>query len=81
PVTRAATGTRDEHVDELFARWTGPGRPGAAVLVVERGAIALRRFYGEASLEHAVPIDGGTVFRIGSIILTDRTRNLVFRRV
>ena len=63
----AAAATREARIDRLFARWTGPGRPGAAVAVAERGAVALRRFYGQASLEHAIPIDGDTAFRIGSI--------------
>jgi hypothetical protein len=43
-VSLAAAATREAQIDRLFARWTGPGRPGAAVAVAERGAVALRRY-------------------------------------
>jgi len=66
-VSLVAAATREAQVDRLFARWAGPGRPGAAVAVVERGTVAPRRFYGQSSLEHAIPIDGDTGFCIDSI--------------
>ena len=41
--------------------------PGAAVLVVHKDAVVLRKGFGMANLELKVPVDPGDVFRIGSI--------------
>jgi CubicO group peptidase (beta-lactamase class C family) len=41
--------------------------PGAAVLVVHKGEVVLRKGYGLADLELGVPIDPTHVFRIGSM--------------
>src|SRR4051812_15620298 len=53
-------------IDALFARWTRPDSPGAAVSVTRHGLEIYRGFYGMADLAHAVPIDARTVIRIGS---------------
>lgn len=54
-------------VDSLFAAWDRPGSPGAAVAVLKDGEIVLERGYGEAQLEHGVPITPATVFHVASV--------------
>ena len=59
PETRAG-------IDKVFVGFDKPGSPGCAMAVYRDGAIAYARGYGEASLEHGVPITARTVFDIGS---------------
>ncbi len=54
-------------VDALFAKYDRPGSPGAAVGILRSGAVILAKGYGEASIEHGVPITPRTVFRIASV--------------
>jgi CubicO group peptidase (beta-lactamase class C family) len=54
-------------IDSLFARWTQPGSPGAAVAVLRDGEIVLERGYGSAQLEHDAPITPATVFHVASV--------------
>jgi CubicO group peptidase (beta-lactamase class C family) len=53
-------------VDALFAAWDRPDSPGCALGVIQDGKLAYARGYGQASLEHAVPITSRTVFDVGS---------------
>src|SRR6185436_5206030 len=53
-------------IDAAFAQYDKPGSPGCAVGVVESGTIVFARGYGEASLEHEVPITPRTLFDLGS---------------
>jgi CubicO group peptidase (beta-lactamase class C family) len=53
-------------VDALFARWDRPDSPGCALGVIQHGELVHARGYGQASLEHTVPITPRTVFDIGS---------------
>jgi CubicO group peptidase (beta-lactamase class C family) len=57
---------KTEAVDKLFSKWDRPDSPGAAIAIIQEGRIIYERGYGMANLEHAVPITGDTVFRIGS---------------
>jgi CubicO group peptidase (beta-lactamase class C family) len=41
--------------------------PGCILAVIKDGAMVYERGYGMANLEHSVPIDSETVFRIGSV--------------
>lgn len=52
-------------IDAVFSAWK-TGTPGAAVAVVKDEKVVFSRGYGEASLEHGVPITPSTVFDIGS---------------
>lgn len=54
-------------VDEIFAEWSGPGSPGAAVILTDGGKAALRRCYGLADIEHNVPIAPVTRFELASV--------------
>jgi CubicO group peptidase (beta-lactamase class C family) len=53
-------------VDALFATWDRPDSPGCALGVIQDGKLVYARGYGQASLEHSVPITARTVFDIGS---------------
>ncbi len=54
-------------IDRLVQPWNRPDQPGCVIGVVRHGEVLLRRGYGQASLEHGVAIDPGTVFRIASV--------------
>ncbi|BBK33704.1 CubicO group peptidase (beta-lactamase class C family) [Stella humosa] len=54
-------------IDRLVQPWTRPGQPGCVIGVVRAGEVLLRRGYGQASIEHGVAIEPGTVFRIASV--------------
>ena len=53
-------------VDALFAAWDKPGSPGCVLGVIQDGTLVHARGFGEASLEHGVPITPETVFDLGS---------------
>lgn len=57
----------EKRVDALFAKYDRAGSPGAAVGVMRGGSVILAKGYGEASVEHGVPITPSTVFRIASV--------------
>jgi len=67
PELASRVGDRGSQVDELFARWDRPGSPGAAVGVIVDGEVVLARGYGEANIEHGVPITSATVFDLASV--------------
>lgn len=54
-------------IDSVFARAIPAGAPGCAVGVQLGNAAPLRRAFGTADLEHAVPITVDTVFEAGSV--------------
>ena len=51
----------------LLAPWDRPGSPGAALGLVQEGALALHESAGLASLELGVPIGPETCFRVASV--------------
>lgn len=53
-------------VDALFATWDKPDSPGCVLGVIQDGKLVHARGFGQASLEHGVPITPETVFDIGS---------------
>jgi len=53
-------------VDTVMAAWAKPGSPGCAVGVVRDGGLVFARGYGQADLEHGVPISPESVFDIAS---------------
>jgi CubicO group peptidase (beta-lactamase class C family) len=54
-------------VDELFAAYDRADAPGASVLVIKDGRVALRRAYGMADLEAGVPATEQTNYRLASL--------------
>jgi CubicO group peptidase (beta-lactamase class C family) len=63
----ATEGPLAGQVDAVMAEWSKPDSPGCAVGIVEGGALALAKGYGQADLEHGAAIGPGTVFDIGSM--------------
>lgn len=59
--------TLNDQVDEVFARWDDKNSPGAAVAVVQNGAIVYKKGYGMAHLEYDIPNSPSTVFHIASV--------------
>ncbi|CAN5661002.1 hypothetical protein BH23GEM9_BH23GEM9_23950 [soil metagenome] len=62
-----AQDARAAQVDAVFAAMTTGNTPGAAVAVIQDGRIVLERGYGNAQLEHQVPITPATVFHVASV--------------
>jgi CubicO group peptidase (beta-lactamase class C family) len=54
-------------VDSLFAQWDKHGSPGCALGIFANGEIVYTRGYGEANLDHNIPITPETVFYVGSV--------------
>lgn len=54
-------------LDDIFAEWDTPCRPGIAAGLVHDGETVYTRTSGLANLEHNVPITPSTRFEIGSI--------------
>ena len=59
--------TAEEKVDQLFAFWDNTNSPGAAIAVVQNGAIVNSKGYGIANLEYDIPITSNSVFHIASV--------------
>ena len=53
-------------VDRVFAAWDKPNSPGCALGVVQHGKLTYQRSYGQANLEHNIPITPSPVFYIAS---------------
>ncbi len=58
---------REAQVDGVFAAWSKPDTPGAAVAVVMDGKPVLVKGYGSADLEHGTPITPTTLFDAASL--------------
>jgi CubicO group peptidase (beta-lactamase class C family) len=54
-------------VDAIFAQYDSVDVPGCAVGVIRNGEYIHARGYGSANLEHGIPIDRDSVFRVGSV--------------
>jgi CubicO group peptidase (beta-lactamase class C family) len=54
-------------VDKLFADVDKPESPGAAIAVIQNGAIVYKRGYGVANLEYNIPITPSTIFHVASV--------------
>jgi CubicO group peptidase (beta-lactamase class C family) len=57
----------DRQVDELFAPWNSPDKPGASVAVMKDGKIILSKGYGMANLEYGIPNSPSTIFHVASV--------------
>ena len=56
-----------EKVQTIMAEWDRADSPGCAIAVVQEGKTVFKRGYGQANLDHGVPITSRTVFDIGSV--------------
>ena len=54
-------------IDAVFADLDRPGSPGASVAVIQGGDIVYSRGYGEAQIEHGIPVTPHTVFHVASV--------------
>jgi CubicO group peptidase (beta-lactamase class C family) len=61
------TGGLSAHIDTIFANYNSVHVPGCAIGVIQGGVYIHAKGYGAANLEHGVPIDSNSVFRIGSV--------------
>ena len=62
---QAETSDLSKEIDSLFGDRSE--KPGCAVGVIENGEYIHSKGYGLANLEHEIPIDKDTIFRIGSV--------------
>ena len=63
----AATMSQRAEVDALFADFTKPGEPGAAVVVARGPDIVFAAGYGLADIDRGVRVGPGTAFRLASV--------------
>jgi len=54
-------------IDSLMARYANPDGPGASLLIVRDGQVALAKGYGLADVEQRVPVTPQTDFRLASL--------------
>jgi CubicO group peptidase (beta-lactamase class C family) len=71
-MTSAATHAAQEtalnrRINRLFADYTGPGKPGAAVMVIHKSKVLHARGYGLADVDKGIPVDTNTNFRLASV--------------
>jgi CubicO group peptidase (beta-lactamase class C family) len=59
--------TNNEEVDALFSEWDKSDSPGYGLGVIQDGKLVYAKGYGEADLEHDIPITPSSVFYIGSV--------------
>ena len=63
---RALESSAKAQVDRVFATWDKSDSPGCALGIVQNGKLVYQKGYGQANLEHDVPIRPSTVFYIAS---------------
>ena len=56
-----------DEIDRLFEAFSGPGMPGAAVMVIRDGEPVLTKVYGLANVADNVPVTPTTNFRLASV--------------
>ncbi len=55
-----------KEVDELLKKYDQPDEPGFSIGIVEKGKLVYAKGFGAANLDHQIPNDEHTVFRIAS---------------
>ena len=54
-------------VDKLFAEWDKPDSPGCALAIIQDSRVIYKRGYGQADLDHEIPITPSSVFHVASV--------------
>jgi CubicO group peptidase (beta-lactamase class C family) len=54
-------------IDALFQDFNQPGSPGASIIVIKGGKVALAKGYGFANVEERIPCGTNTNFRLASV--------------
>ena len=67
PPDRPVPPSLSRGIDAVFADLDRPGSPGATVAVIQDGDIIYSRGYGEAQIEHGVPVTPRTIFHVASV--------------
>ncbi len=63
----ASSAPIEPFIDSLFAEYSKPSVPGAAVLLARGGQVLLRKAYGLADVESRTPVTSGTTFHLASL--------------
>lgn len=63
----AANTSLADIMDSLFQDYNRPDAPGASVMVIQEGKVRFAKGYGLADLEHKIPCDTNTNFRLASV--------------
>ena len=67
PATGQTSATPARWVDSIFAPFNGPGVPGCAVGVVQKGVLTYSRGYGNADLRRKIPNTTTSAFYLASL--------------
>ena len=67
PLPQAASGTREERLNRIFAPWDRQDSPGVAAIVVQNGTVLYSHAVGMANLDDRVPMTPQTVFYVASL--------------
>ena len=67
PYQTTAAYSKSVQVDDLLAPWSKGDTPGAAVLVIQKGQILMKKGYGLANLESKTAIGPDTAFDLASV--------------
>lgn len=57
----------EQQIDEIFAKYNAPNKPGAAVAIVKDDKIVFRKGYGSANLEYDIAVTPSTIFPVASV--------------
>lgn len=57
----------ERSIDALFCRWQEPGSPGGQVLLRKNGEVIYDKCFGNANIEHGLPVQDDTVFHVASV--------------
>jgi CubicO group peptidase (beta-lactamase class C family) len=66
PESNSPEPTMATRIASVMAQWDRIDSPGCAIGVVEDGELIYKRGFGQANLDHGIPITSRTVFDIGS---------------
>lgn len=57
----------EKSIDKIFSSFDAIDRPGAAVSVMQNGAVVFKKGYGSANLEYDIPVTSETIFHVASV--------------
>lgn len=61
------TSEHEKAIDKIFVDYDNIDKPGAAVAVVQNGALVFQKGYGSANLEYGIPVTSKTIFHVASV--------------
>jgi CubicO group peptidase (beta-lactamase class C family) len=64
--TKSPKPTMAARIASVMAQWDRIDSPGCAIGMVQNGELTYKRGFGQANLDHGIPITSRTVFDIGS---------------